>query len=58
MHSYATDLERCRRERRAAIKLLHRYERATDLLLDAIANSEMSNEQAALDLLRVLRSER
>lgn len=61
MHSYATvtkNLAKCRRERKQAIRLLHRYERATDDLLLAIDNSEMSNYQAALDRLRQLQSER
>jgi hypothetical protein len=61
MHSYATvtkNLEQCRRERKAAIRLLHRYERITARLLAAYDASEMSNMNEALDALRELQAER
>jgi hypothetical protein len=61
VHSYATvckQLEQCRRERKAAIRLLHRYERAVDAIVEATDNSEMSNVMKALDLMRQLQSER
>lgn len=61
MHSYATvtkDLDRCRRERRLAIRRLHRYEHVVEQLLEATDHSEMSNQQAALDDLRELQAQR